>query len=48
MTILVGSGTLTGITADSPNGKPIDSGRILARNSLSRRSNLATSVPRDR
>ena len=48
MTIFVGSGRFTGSTAESPNGKPKEIGRILARNSLSSRSVLAIHSPRVR
>ena len=48
ITILVGSGRLTGSTAESPNGKPTEIGRIFTRISLSNRSALANPIPRDR
>ena len=48
ITILAGSGTLTGSTAESPKGKPTEPGRILTRISLSSRNALASPIPRDR
>src|ERR1700709_1483966 len=48
VTILVGNGTLTGSTADRPNGKPKEIGRILARSNLSSRRVLASHSPRVR